>query len=108
MAEAIHREASGEGSHGKRAVAQVILNRVRHPAYPKTVCDVVFQTGQFSWTKTWNTWTHNVSDYTLAQKIVDSQSAIKGFKATHFHNQGVDPGWKLNHVTTIGNHQFYK
>jgi hypothetical protein len=53
---AIYYEAVNESTDGQRAVAQVVLNRVRHPHYPKTVCGVVFQghqrtTGcQFSFT----------------------------------------------------------
>ena len=40
---AIYYEAAREPLNGQRAVAQVVLNRVRHPAYPKTVCGVVFE-----------------------------------------------------------------
>jgi hypothetical protein len=40
---AIYYEAASESEDGQRAVAQVVLNRVRHPAYPNTVCDVVYQ-----------------------------------------------------------------
>jgi spore germination cell wall hydrolase CwlJ-like protein len=40
---AIYYEAASEPDDGQRAVAQVVLNRVAHPAYPKTVCGVVYQ-----------------------------------------------------------------
>ncbi|WP_416365907.1 cell wall hydrolase [Sphingomonas aerolata] len=40
---AIYYEAASEPDAGQRAVAQVILNRVRHPAFPATVCGVVYQ-----------------------------------------------------------------
>src|SRR5690606_21735492 len=56
LTQAVYYEARGEGRDGMRAVAQVVLNRVRHPAFPKSVCGVVFQgagrrTGcQFSFT----------------------------------------------------------
>jgi hypothetical protein len=40
---AIYYEAASEPDGGQRAVAQVVLNRVAHPAYPKTVCGVVYQ-----------------------------------------------------------------
>src|SRR5262245_45277856 len=58
LAEAIYYEARNQSDDGQRAVAQVVLNRVRHPAYPNTVCGVVYQgsertTGcQFSFTCT--------------------------------------------------------
>src|SRR5690606_37364832 len=40
---AIYYEAASESDDGQRAVAQVILNRVRHPAFPNSVCGVVYQ-----------------------------------------------------------------
>ncbi len=43
LAQAVYYEARGESTSGQAAVAQVVLNRVRHPAFPKTVCGVVFQ-----------------------------------------------------------------
>ena len=55
---AIYHEARGEKIHGQAAVAWVVLNRLEHPRYPKTICGVVKQSGrtktgklscQFSW-----------------------------------------------------------
>jgi len=43
LADAIYYEAGNEPVEGQRAVAQVVLNRVRHPAYPNSVCGVVYQ-----------------------------------------------------------------
>ena len=43
LAQAIYYEAGYEPESGKRAVAQVVLNRMRHPAYPNSVCGVVYQ-----------------------------------------------------------------
>ncbi|HZZ88499.1 MAG TPA: cell wall hydrolase, partial [Caulobacteraceae bacterium] len=40
---AVYYEARGESREGQAAVAQVVLNRVRSPAFPKTVCGVVYQ-----------------------------------------------------------------
>jgi len=45
LAEAVYYEARGESAAGQAAVAQVVLNRARHPNYPKSVCGVVFQGG---------------------------------------------------------------
>jgi hypothetical protein len=45
LAEAVYYEARGESEAGQAAVAQVVLNRARHPNYPKSVCGVVFQGG---------------------------------------------------------------
>ena len=43
LTQAIYYEARSESEDGQRAVAQVVLNRVRHTAYPNSVCGVVFQ-----------------------------------------------------------------
>jgi spore germination cell wall hydrolase CwlJ-like protein len=51
MVQNVYHEARGEDALGQAAVAQVTLNRVRSPAYPDTVCGVVWQKGQCSWTE---------------------------------------------------------
>src|SRR3546814_8987348 len=43
LTQAIYYEAANEPLKGKRAVAQVVLNRLRHPAYPNSVCGVVYE-----------------------------------------------------------------
>ena len=43
LTQAVYYEAAGEGVDGGRAVAQVVLNRMRHPGYPASVCGVVYQ-----------------------------------------------------------------
>ena len=49
LAIAIFYESKGEPIKGQQAVAEVILNRSKHPSYPKDPCDVIKQKGQFSW-----------------------------------------------------------
>jgi len=50
LAENIYHEARGEGINGMLAVANVTLNRVATTGFPSTVCGVVYQPYQFSWT----------------------------------------------------------
>ena len=50
MVQNVYHESRGEDALGQAAVAHVTLNRVRSPAYPDSVCGVVWQTDQFSWT----------------------------------------------------------
>ena len=50
MADNLHHEAKVDGMRGMEAVASVVMNRVRDSRYPDTVCDVVYQPSQFSWT----------------------------------------------------------
>lgn len=121
LAEAIYYEARSEGFSGQAAVAEVVLNRVRHRAYPDTVCDVVYQgsersTGcQFTFT----------CDGSMAippygrgweQSQLVAEHALMGFaqpmtrRATHYHTTAVDPYWNDSLVRTrrIGTHVFYR
>ncbi len=49
LVRAVYHEARGEPVHGQQAVAKVILNRLKSPAFPNTLCAVVKQKGQFPW-----------------------------------------------------------
>jgi len=118
---AIYYEAASEPDAGQRAVAQVVLNRVAHPAYPDTVCGVVFQgseraTGcQFSFTcdgsldrrpaKMWWDRAATVARQALAGAVY----APVGL-ATHYHTVQIHPYWadSLETVGTIGAHRFYR
>lgn len=111
LADNIYYESSGESFKGKIAVAMVTINRVNSPDYPNTVCKVVYQKNQFSWTKhkrkvkNMYVW----ADALLAATMVMEDSKLLGnFKATHYHNTSVKPNWGLRKVAKIGNHIFYQ
>jgi hypothetical protein len=118
---AVYYEAATEPLDGQRAVAQVVLNRARHPAYPKSVCGVVFQghersTGcQFTFTcdgairrtpmsSIWARARH-VAEQALAGKV----HAPVGW-ATHYHTNWVVPYWSssLTKLALVGTHIFYR
>jgi len=121
LTQAAYYEARGEGRDGMRAVAQVVLNRVRHPAFPKTVCGVVFQgagrqTGcQFSFTCD-GSMRGRVNRGAWDQARAIASAALSGSvfgsvgNATHFHTTGVAPQWRnsLVRVTQVGDHLFYR
>lgn len=107
LSETVWREARGETWGGKVAVAQVVLNRVKHPHYPNTVCGVVLQRGQFQWTKKWHHDQHDLHSLLVANHVLN-HSPNPHFKSTHFHNKSVNPRWNLKHTITIGNHHFYE
>jgi spore germination cell wall hydrolase CwlJ-like protein len=121
LTQAAYYEARGEGRDGMRAVAQVVLNRVRHPAFPKTVCGVVFQgagrqTGcQFSFTCD-GSMRARVNRGAWDQARAIASAALSGSvfgsvgNATHFHTTGVSPQWRnaLVRVTQVGDHLFYR
>jgi spore germination cell wall hydrolase CwlJ-like protein len=121
LTQAVYYEARGEGRAGMQAVAQVVLNRSRHPSFPKTVCGVVYQgsnrsTGcQFSFTcngamrgavnrSAWDR-ARDVASRALSGHVFSSVGS-----ATHFHTTGVAPAWRntLVRVAHVGDHYFYR
>ena len=121
LTQAVYYEARGEGRDGMKAVAQVVLNRVRHRAFPNSVCAVVFQgagrrTGcQFSFTCDGSMRGRvNRTAWNRARDI--ASSALSGSvyagvgNATHFHTTGVSPQWRhsLVRVGQVGDHLFYR
>jgi spore germination cell wall hydrolase CwlJ-like protein len=118
---AIYYEAALEPLDGQRAVAQVVLNRVRHPAYPATVCGVVFEgarriTGcQFSFSCDGSLRRAPMGSYWERARQV-AQAALNGYVynpvgwATHYHANYVVPYWAPTLVksATVGNHIFYR
>ena len=105
----IYYEARGESAAGKKAVGIVTMNRVRHDNYPKTICKVVYQRKQFSWTNK-PMKKHEINKVEWQQSINAATAAYnskKNFPATHYHNLTVSPAWGLKKLIKIGNHIFY-
>jgi hypothetical protein len=122
LTQAIYYEAGNQSEDGQRAVAQVVLNRVRHPAWPNTVCGVVYQGAmrpgggcQFTFT----------CDGSLARSPVPAlwvqarRYAVEALAgrtyapiglSTFYHANYVFPGWapRLVKTATIGAHIFYR
>lgn len=119
LKEAIYFEARGESLQGQIGVAEVILNRVDSPLYPRSVCGVVRQRGsggcQFSYICDGRTdRMREASSAALAGRIaramLDGAPRLLTDGATHFHARSVKPGWsrRYAHTTTIGAHVFYR
>jgi spore germination cell wall hydrolase CwlJ-like protein len=121
LTQAIYYEAATEPEEGKRAVAQVVLNRVRHPAYPNSVCGVVYQgsqrsTGcQFTFTCDGSLARAPMAPYWQRARAI-AQEALAGKVyapvgwATHYHTNWVVPYWSssLVKVANVGTHIFYR
>ena len=120
LTQAIYYEAGMEPDAGQRAVAQVILNRVRHPSYPSTVCGVIYQgseraTGcQFTYTCDGSLRRKPATFFwDRARKVAAEALAGKSYTtvgtATHYHASYVYPYWapSLRFLGTVGAHRFY-
>ncbi|MFZ9922595.1 MAG: cell wall hydrolase, partial [Candidatus Nanopelagicaceae bacterium] len=103
LAKNIYYEAPAEPYLGKLAVATVTMNRVRHPGFPKTVCDVVYQRNsrgcQFSWTcgpkARFNNNLYNQS-VEIAKKVLTTNIKVVSLdNALYFHNTKVKPNWSF-------------
>lgn len=121
LAQAVYYEAAGEGMDGGRAVAQVVLNRVRHPGFPSTICGVVYEgsersTGcQFSFTCDGSMQRIPVPWlWSRSQQIAKDALRGKVFSevghATHYHADYVIPYWAdaLDKSVQVGKHIFYR
>jgi len=122
LATAVYFEARGESYRGQAAVAQVVLNRVKHRLYPNTICAVVYQ----------NQHSRNACQFSFAcdgipERITEPDAWAKAKEiasrvlrgeiylpevgdATHYHANYVRPRWALHmkKVTQIGMHIFYR
>jgi spore germination cell wall hydrolase CwlJ-like protein len=121
MAAAVLYEA-GDEPVGQRAVAQVVINRARHPAFPKTICGVVFQgserpTGcQFTFTCDGALTRHKWLDVQWNRARQVAAAALTGavYKpvgyATHYHTNWVVPYWQssLDKIAAVNTHLFFR
>jgi len=115
LAQNIYHEARGQSEEGQFAVAFVTMNRVMHLSFPDTVCDVVFQPYQFSWThqnvvidrtniierQAWE----NSLRIALAVLIGDVYNDMYGI--THYHATSVNPNWGYRLAMQIDDHKFF-
>ena len=121
LAEAVYFEARGEPFDGQVAVAEVVLNRVRNPAYPGTVCGVVYQNKnllnrcQFSFAcdlipdhvipgPAWD------QAQLIARETTAGRLSVPGLQAaTHYHALYVKPNWAslFKREKQLGLHVFY-
>jgi hypothetical protein len=120
LTQAVYFEARSESPRGQAAVAQVVLNRVKNPSFPKSVCAVVYQGAsrpgcQFSFAcdgsmrrglerSAWQR-ARKVAARAMAGVIVADVGS-----ATHYHTTAVSPAWgaRMLRVTQVGLHVFYK
>ena len=120
LTQAVYYEAGFEPLEGRRAVAQVVLNRMRHPAFPKSVCGVVYQGArapvcQFSFVCDGSLYRRPALGAWKQAEAV-ARAALDGFvdrsvgAATHYHADYVAPYWapRLAKITQIGAHIFYR
>ena len=121
LTDAVYYEARGESADGQAAVAQVVLNRVRHPAFPKSICAVVFQgvhsgngcqfsfacNGAMTRPREPDAWARaqDIATHALTGGVMTAVG-----NATNFHAARVSLSWGggMVRVARIGMHIFYR
>jgi spore germination cell wall hydrolase CwlJ-like protein len=121
LARAVYFESRSESDLGQLAVAKVILNRVKNPDFPKTICGVVYQGSgsrnscQFSFAcdglpddvKSPGAWAHAKM---IAERAINNDPAIAMLgSAVNYHADYVTPRWShtMRRLIRIGHHIFY-
>jgi spore germination cell wall hydrolase CwlJ-like protein len=113
---------AGDDADGQKSVDQVVLNRVRHPAFPKSICAVVFQgaersTGcQFTFACDGSLALRRPSDAAWQRARTVAERALKGTVdkrvglATHYHTDWVLPYWSptLDKIARVQTHLFFR
>lgn len=123
LARNIYYEAGNQPFEGKVAVAQVTINRTESGLYPSDICKTIYQKNivyekvlcQFSWVcdRTVTTRALNKANFKESEEVA-KKVLLEGFRlpslknAMYFHADYINPGWKRERITKIGNHIFYK
>jgi spore germination cell wall hydrolase CwlJ-like protein len=123
LAKNIYYEAGNQPFEGKVAVAQVTINRTESGQYPSDICKTIYQKNivyekvlcQFSWVCDRDTTVKaiNTANFKEAEEVA-KKVLLEGFRlpslkeAMYFHGDYINPGWKRERITKIGNHIFYK
>lgn len=110
VAQAVYYESRGEPIQGQKAVADVVMNRVRSGRWAGSACAVVSQPAQFSRQKRWGR--PSDSDPLWRQAVGIAADAVNGVvqvsaRIMSFHATGVRPGWRMPVALRIGRHVFY-
>ena len=117
LAKNIYFEAANQSYMGQQAVAFVTLNRVRSKLYPDSICDVVWQHKQFSWTKDGKSNSpRSVKNFTIALAaavyVYNNYGRVKDPTrgAIMYHAVYISPYWHHDYKPTviIGDHIFLK
>lgn len=121
---AVWHESRGESFEGKLWTAKTILNRTRSEKFPQSVCRVVYQSKQFSFTHQLPMSKQLVRPKTAIEKQTFNEVELASFisiwsdrlgidftnNSKWYHTTKVKPMWRhrLKVTKVVGNHIFYK
>lgn len=112
LTDTVYYEARNQPFPGQVAVAEVVLNRVESPYYPNTICEVVYQPYQFSWTLYNHGKLQEPEAYVVATVAAfrATLGSNRTMGSTHYHATYVAPEWAEYEEKTIKieDHVFYR
>ena len=113
LAQVLFFEAGTESLEGLQAVAATVFNRTEQDQYASSICGVVYQPYQYSWTAFHTNWTRRppAPFMQMAKTFLQERQTLQEeYPVTHFHRIDVTPAWSktLEYVITIGAHKFYR
>lgn len=116
LALTVYFEGRGEDYDGQKIIAEVVMERVNTDGFPKTVCKVVWQDKQFSWTHDGKSDKPKDTVAWLQAQIIANETLLYGCElctgATYYHAVGMDPKpyWTkdMQSLGWWGGHLFYK
>ncbi len=111
----IYHEGRGESPRGRVAIAAVTQNRVNSKHYPNTICEVVWQPKQFSWTRLSDEHLLIRDEKSWRDALLVARLFLTGARestvgdATHYHSISVQPYWIADSrlIARVGDHMFY-
>ena len=104
LARTIYHEARGASQLDQRAVGHVVMNRKESNRFPNSICSIVYQRNEFTWTKTnpsvkeWRAWERSKS---LSEAILEGSTVDPTNGATYFWKTTVDPRWGRSYRVTL-------
>lgn len=117
LAKTVYYEARGESDEGKRWVARSVMNRTKHPKFPKDVCSVVAEKHngvcQFSWyckrmkVKHDESWNDSMK---VAFEVMSTEPTNESLKRVlFFHAISTRPSWGRHYkkIKRVEHHVFY-
>jgi spore germination cell wall hydrolase CwlJ-like protein len=110
----VYFESRGEEPDAQRMIAEVVMERVNTEGYPKSVCEVIYDDKQFSWTHDGKSDKPKDTVAWLQAQIIANEVLLYGGEfrtgATHYATRDADPYWlcDMQVVGMYGNHIFYK
>ena len=110
----VYFEGRGEDYDGQKIIAEVTMERVYETGFPKEVCAVVWEKGQFSWTNDGKSDKPKDTVAWLEAQIIANETLLYGCEfctgATHYHTRDSKPYWAkyMQVIGMWGNHIFYR